>query len=216
MSLTACVDLFAAFIEAGEFTVHDESARPWSEFDPEERWDSAQQARLANDLPHPRYGRHQIFEEDVRHWPEHWLAADGISPADRVPRGATTTIAELVDQARRGAPATGTIHADVTRCAGSAAGLRVRVDDGSDALEVWCPSAVCTHGPRMRERYEFDVVVRPTLEPGDADAWRKQREVQEHALAHDLERALAGAAELYAELFETPTAAEALAIRPLD
>lgn len=40
--------------------------------------------------------------------------------------------------------------------------------------------------------------------------------MQAHALAHDLERAQAVAADLYAELFEMPTAAEALAIRPLD
>lgn len=82
-------------------------------------------------------------------------------------------------------------------------------------LDVWCPAGVSTYGPVIRRAFEFDVVVRP--HPAAPPDWRaEQREAQERALAHDLEGAQPAVMGFYAKAFQTPAAAEATAVRPLD
>lgn len=75
--------------------------------------------------------------------------------------------------------------------------------------------AVCTYGPAHTRQSEFDVVVQPNP-AGPPDLRPEQREVQQHALTHDLEAARAPAASLHDKAFGTPMAAEATAIRPMD
>ena len=214
-ALSGYVDLLATMIELGEFTRHERDTHSWVEFDPERRWEDAQAVRLTAVQPLPRLGAAREIDEDVRHWPEHWLASNGLTSEVRSPRGATTTVAELLRGAAAGTAVSGTIRATVTSLAGSGAGSRISVDDGTGDLDVWCPAAVSTYGPVIRRQFEFDVVVQPN--PASPPDWHpEQREAQDRALAHDLEGAQSAVMDLYAKAFQTPAAAEATAIRPLD
>ncbi|WP_456818642.1 hypothetical protein [Cellulomonas sp. URHB0016] len=213
-TLSALVDLLATMIELGEFVHHQLETHSWIEFDPDNRWDDALSVRLSAAQPLRHFGHDRELDEDVLAWPEHWLLADGLTPETRRLRGATTTISELLRQAATGAVSEGTVRAVVTSLAGSGAGNRVAIDDGSGVLDLWCPSAVCTYGPIIRTEFEFDVVVRPGPDP--APDWSpEQREAQSAALAHDMEGAQAAALEIYAKAFLTTAAGEATAIRPI-
>jgi hypothetical protein len=209
------VDLLATMIEVGEFARHEHETHSWIEFDPERRWPDAQTVRLTAAQPLSRLGSTREIDEDVRHWPEHWLASNGLTGEMRIPRGATTTVAELLQGAAGGAMMSGTIQATVIRLAGSGAGSRVSVDDGTGVLDLWCPAAVSTYGPGIRRAFEFEVVVQPHA-PAAPDWRADQQEVQDRALGHELEGAQEAVMRLYAKAFETPSAAEATAIRPLD
>jgi hypothetical protein len=214
-ALSTYIDLLATMIELGEFARHEGDTHSWIEFDPDQRWADAQAVRLAAAQPLPSLGDAHEIDEDVRRWPQHWLASNGLTSEVRSPRGASTTVAELLRSAAAGSELSGTIRARVTRLAGSGAGCRVAVDDGTGLLDLWCPAAVCTYGPVIRQEFEFDVVVQPN--PAPAPDWRpEQRELQEQVLAHDLESAQSAAMDLYAQLFQTTAAAEATAIRALD
>jgi hypothetical protein len=213
-ALSGYVDLLATMIELGEFKRHASATHSWVQFDPEGRWDDAQAVRLTASQPLPRLGTSREIDEDVRQWPEHWLASNGLTSEMRSPRGATTTVAELLRRAAIGTEVSGTIHATVTSLAGSGAGSRISVDDGTGVLDVWCPSAVCTYGPVIRRQFEFDVIVQAN--PASPPDWRpEQRDAQHHALAQDLESAQSAAMDLYAKAFQTSAAAEATSIRPL-
>jgi hypothetical protein len=214
-TLSGYLDLLATMIELGEFKRHERDEDSWVEFDPERRWPDAQAGQLSAAQPLPRLGDASEIDEDVRVWPEHWLAANGLTAELRSPRGASTTVATLLRGAAAGSVMTGTIRATVTSLAGSGEGSRVAVDDGTGVLDLWCPAAVCTYGPVLRREFEFDVVVQPN--PSSPPDWRpEQREVQERALAQDLEGAQSAAMDLFANAFQTPAAAEATALRPLD
>jgi hypothetical protein len=213
-TITDFVDLLATMIELGEFVRHQREAHSYIEFDPDNRWKDALSVRLSAAQPLPHFGHVRELDEDVAAWPEHWLLADGLTPEKRNPRGATTTISDLLQRAATGAASEGTLRALVTSLVGSGAGSRVTIDDGTGELDLWCPAAVCTFGPRIRTEFEFDVVVRPAPDP--APDWSAdQREAQSAALAHDLEAAQAAASEIYAKAFLTTAAAEATAIRPI-
>jgi hypothetical protein len=213
-TLSGYVDLLATMIELGEFKRHKTDTHFWVEFDPEGRWEDAQAVRLTAAQPLQRLGASRELDEDVRRWPEHWLASNGLTSEVRSPRGATTTVAELLRKAATGTEVRGTIHATVTSLAGSGEGSRISVDDGTGVLEVWCPAAVSSYGPVIRTQFEFDVIVQPN--PASPPDWRpEQRDVQEHALAHDLQGAQSAAMDLHAKAFQTSAAAEATAIRPL-
>ena len=214
-SLAAYFDLLAAMIEIGEFSLHRRDGQSWYEFDPESRWPDAQAVRLSAAQPLPGFGGQETVDEDVRRWPEHWLLSNGFTPELRREHGATTTVIDLLRQGEAGSEARGTIRGRVVSAAGSAAGSRVGVDDGTGVLDLWCPAAVCTYGPVMRREFEFDVVVWPNPQAGP-DIEFERRQTLSSALAHDLEGAQSAAADLYAKVFETPKAAEAIAIRPLD
>lgn len=214
-TLSAFVDLLATMIELGEFVRHQLETHSYIEFDPDGRWEDALSARLSAAQPLHNFGHVRQLDEDVLAWPEHWLLADALTPETRQLRGATTTISDLLQQAATGAVSEGTVRAVVTSLAASAAGRRVAIDDGSGVLDLWCPTAVCTYGPRIRTEFEFDVVVRPAPDP--VPDWSpEQREAQSAALAQNMEAAQAAVVEIYAKAFLTTAAAEATAIRPIN
>ena len=170
---------------------------------------------LAAGPPHPVYGRQTEFDERPAQWPEHWLAAEGITPGDRQPKGRTAFIGEL-GQAGPGAPVEGTIHALVTRVAIGSAGARATVDDGTGVLDLWCPASVTMFGPVFNQRFEFDVTVDRHQSPADPTAQANIRAaVQDAASRRDLQGAQQAAAELHRQSFGTPATARATAVRTL-
>ena len=213
-ALSAYLDLLATMIESDELVRHDGSLGR-VEFDPERRWPGAQAVRLASIGALPGLGLEREIPQDVRAWPEHWLLPEGLAADARTPRGATTTVAALLRDAAAGGAAGGTIRARVSRLVGSADGRRVAVADGSGVLDVWCPTVVCTYGPIVEREFEFDVVVRPAP-PAPPDWAPEHREIQQKALDHDLIGAQDAVARLYSMAFETPAAAEATAVRPVE
>jgi hypothetical protein len=102
--------------------------------------------RLAASDPDPVYGDLRVIPMELESWPAHWLAASGIDLRDRVPRGATHTIAELVAAAAEG-PVTGRIHGEVARLVGIGGDTLVVVDDGTRPLDVWCAAGTSPWGP---------------------------------------------------------------------
>ena len=213
-TLSAYVDLLATMIELDEFTRDGTGAQAYIGFDPDGRWDDALTVRLAAAQPLRGFENVRTIDEDILRWPERWLLADGLTPDARALRGATTTIAELMRRAASGSASNGTVRATVTSLAGSGAGRRITIDDGTGRLDVWCPAAVCAYGPSIRTEFEFDVVVRPMPDP--APDWGPDHDaVQASALAHDLASAQEAAMNLYAKAFQTTAAAEATAVRPI-
>ena len=93
--------------ERGEFTRHEGQTYSWIEFDPNGRWEDAQAVRLAAAQPLPGFGVTTQLDEDVRRWPAHWLLSNGLTAEARSPRGATTTVSELLPAAAEGAPIIG-------------------------------------------------------------------------------------------------------------
>ncbi|NTW42617.1 MAG: hypothetical protein HGA44_22550 [Cellulomonadaceae bacterium] len=214
-TLPALVDLVATMIELGESVQHHLETHSYIEFDPDDRWEDALSVRLTAAQPLHPFGHVRELDEDVLAWPEHWLLADGLTPEKRRPRGATTSISDLLQRATTGAASGGTVRAVVTSLTGSGAGNRVAIDFGTGVLDLWCPAAVCTYGPSIRTEFEFDVIVRPA--PELVPDWSsEQREAQSAALAHYTEAAQAAALEIYAKAFLTTAVAEATAIRPIN
>jgi hypothetical protein len=116
-------------------------------------------ARFDELPPHPVYGRATVFPKEVEAWPVHWQQASGVEPEDIPQRGATHTITELLASDPAHA-----ISATVEGKVISLAGQRdtyVRVTDGTETIDIHCPAAITALGPRLGERYEFDVVVPP-------------------------------------------------------
>ncbi len=164
--------------------------------------------------PHPVYGALRAIPPDVQSWPAHWLAASGIDLREREPLGATHSIAELVDAAGRG-PSRGRIHAIVTSAVGSGEGTLVGVDDGTAALDVWCPSGTSPWGPVHRQRFEFEVTIEgPVGARPDLDT--PYDEITRQGLAGDLGSAQNAALELVDRLQRYRAPAVATDIRPLD
>src|SRR6185503_8404014 len=95
---------------------------------------------------------------ELESWPAHWLAASGVDLRDRVPLGATHSVAELVAATEHGV-SRGRIHALVTSLVGSSEGTFVDVDDGTASLAVWCPSGTSPWGPVHRQRFEFELAI---------------------------------------------------------
>ncbi len=203
------VDLLAQMIERGQIVQNATRAHRWIE---SEAWHEAQARRLASSGPIPGYGHARTVDEELRSWPMHWLRADGVTDESRALRGASTSIAALGDAESRG----GTIHALVTGLVGSADGSSITVDDGTGTLDVWCPPALSPYGPRIRTRYEIDVVLRrATSTPRGSGV--SPSDIQERALDADLEGARLLAIEFLPEaLDQSRHVAEATALRPLD
>jgi hypothetical protein len=109
---------------------------------------------------HPVHGRRTHVDRDILEWPEHWQRAAGLRPEDLEPRGATHTITALL-ATPTSHRVRATIAARVVGLTRSGGWIRVRVNDGTAALDVMCPAATTLLGPRMRDWYEFDIVVEP-------------------------------------------------------
>lgn len=211
-SWTGYLDLLASLVEAGQVE-RDERHGPLSFWIAGDAWSEVGAVRLAGSLPHPVYGDDVELPEEVRLWPEHWLDASGLGDARRL-RGATTTIARLLELVAAGSEARGTVRGRVVGLSGSLAGRRATVDDGTGRLDVWCPAAVCSYGPIHGQEFEFDLTARPGS-PATVDTTAEHLETQGRALRGDLTGAQEAARELLARL-NAPSMARADAVRPLD
>lgn len=146
-------------------------------------------------------------------WPPVWQEASGIDPAAAEPRGSTTTVRALRDRQAR----SGTIVGRIAGLAGTGAGSRVVVDDGTGELVVWCPAASDPFTAVVNgQLVELDV----TLTSGDEK--RSSREfdalaagIGTSATAGDLAAAQAYALELASFIDPAATDAIATAARPL-
>jgi hypothetical protein len=159
---TSYVDTVAQTIERGHVVPIEGGASVWWRLD-ESAFERALADRLRED-PHPRWGNSARIDDAPQNWPEHWLASVGSVAADRAPRGATTTVAELLAAPAGGS---GRIQARVERLMGVAGeGSYVVVSDASGSIEVVCPVAVTLFGPRVGIDFEFDVVTGTDLPNG--------------------------------------------------
>jgi hypothetical protein len=152
-SFAHLLDTYAELLETGAFTANPGGWATLSR-DAERR---EQERRLPPDRSHGLYGRARRFPAaDPALWPEHWRAAAGLDLRDRRPRGATHTVAELVEAARDG-HARGRVAATVLGLYGLGSDMLVVVSDGTAAIDVWCPAGVSPWGPRYPGRYEFEL-----------------------------------------------------------
>ena len=90
--------------------------------------------------------RRRAIPSSLEAWPAHWLEASGVDLAGREPRGTTHTIDELVDAASDG-PVSGRIAGTVVRLVGIGRDTVALVDDGTRAVDVWCPAGTSVWGP---------------------------------------------------------------------
>ena len=121
-----------------------------------------QEERLSAAWPHPLYGDAREVSADYVGWPAHWLAAAGIDLASRMARGATHTIAQAVEAAKK-RELVARVVGKVVWVGGSSDGVLVVVDDGTGQLDVWCPAGTSRWGPRMNDRFEFEVAMREAV-----------------------------------------------------
>lgn len=203
------IEMLAELLSEGSYELHD----GWAELDHTAELEK-RLTRLRSHGPHPLYGELRAIPDELHLWPAHWLAASGIDLRDREPLGATHTIAQL----RAGAgmrPVAGRIHAEVKRLVGSGAGALVVVDDGTGALDIWCPEGTSPWGPVHRTRFEFALTIDgPVGALPDLDA--PHAAVTHHALAGDLGSAQGAALAFFDQLNQHRASAVATDIRPLD
>jgi hypothetical protein len=152
-SLADRIDLLAELLADGHFERGDDHVRIDHPVEQERR-----SARLVAAGKHPVYGELHAIPPELESWPAHWLAASGVDLRDRVPLGATHSIAELVAATEHGV-SRGRVHALVTSLVGSSEGTLVDVDDGTASLDVWCPSGTSPWGPVHRRRFEFELAI---------------------------------------------------------
>jgi hypothetical protein len=208
-SLAGRIEVLAELLSQGRFEPGDGYAVLDHRAEREKRL-----ARLASGSPHPVYGDQHAIPSRLESWPAHWLRASGIDLRDRVPRGATHTLAELV-AAAAGGPATGRIHAQVTRLVGIGGDTLVVVEDDTGQLDVWCPAGTSLWGPVHRRTFEFELTLeRPPGPPPDLDTGHM--EVSRRALSGDVDGAQSAAEQFVRDLQEHRPAAVANDIRPLD
>jgi hypothetical protein len=152
-SLADRVDLLAELLAEGHFERVDVYVSIDHRVEQERRT-----ARLDAAGPPPLYGELRAIPAELESSPAHWLAASRVDLSDRVPLGATHSIAELVAATEHGV-SRGRIHALVTSLVGSSEGTLVDVDDGTASLAVWCPCGTSPWGPLHRQRFEFELAI---------------------------------------------------------
>jgi hypothetical protein len=209
-SLAAYLDVVASVIEQGEFAHRGSESFTPIEFDPESDWDDVVSRRLAATPTIPGFGTVREIDSNPRYWPERWLASNGHSPQDLQLRGATTSIAALLEQLPD-QPQVATIRGRVVGLGGGGDGCGVKVDDGTATLRVWCPIQVCTYGPALGQDFEFDVTVTRGVLPDDGS----EAPVLDRLTIHDFEVARAAGEDLLAKAYLALPFAEATAVRPL-
>jgi hypothetical protein len=109
-------------------------------------------------------------------WPRPWLASLGLDPTPPDMRGATHSIAELIELAEHG-DATGTIVGKVVRFGGWSKEWIATVDDGTGQLAL-VGKKRALHGVGMGDTAEFDVKMDSAAhgaEPGSSDPHAQQR-----------------------------------------
>ncbi len=151
----------ADLVRCGQYLRRENQRGPWV-FVPDPTEHSG--VRVAPPPPgtHPVHGEIVHIGGDIFDWPVHWQLASGLRPEDMRPRGVTHTVAAVLasppDSELRA-----TVAGRVLALGGGGGSTGARVDDGSGTLHITCPAAVTLQGPRMRDWFEFDIVV----EPGD-------------------------------------------------
>ena len=155
-SVSDLVEVYAELLEEGAFD--HRGGRAVLLLGPER---AKQEERLSAAWPHPLYGHAREVPADYAGWPAHWLAAAGIDLASRIPRGATHTIAQAVEAAKQ-RELVARVVGKVVWLGGSSDGVLAVVDDGTTQLEVWCPAGASPWGPRMSDRFEFEVAMQPS------------------------------------------------------
>lgn len=148
------LECYVDVIDAGAFELRRGVVMPELEI-----LEGALRARRSDTVLPPRYPARTMRFATPADWPLHWQRATGIRPGDRQPRGRTLTIGEIL-AAPLGTRLRGTIVGRVVGLVGSAGGALASVDDRSGRLDVWCPAAACTWGPRLEGIFEFDVEAR--------------------------------------------------------
>ena len=160
-SFSDLVEVYAELLEAGAFEVR--GGRAGLLLEPER---AKQEERLSAAWPHPLYGDAREVSADHAGWPAHWLAAAGIDLASRIPRGATHTIAQAVEAAKK-REIVARVVGKVVWVGGSSDGVLAVVDDGTTQLDVWCPAGTSPWAPSMSDRFEFEVAMREAAPPSE-------------------------------------------------
>ena len=114
----------------------------------------------------------------ILRWLPRWLEIDGLDPRTAIPRGATTTIAEL-RALGPGWTETATIDGTITGLVGTVEGTRALLDDGTGTLVVFIRATVDTfrlgtNGSRVEldlRPFDSTVDVRPTFDPSGFEAF---------------------------------------------
>jgi hypothetical protein len=163
-SFSDLVEVYAELLEEGAFEVL--GGRAGLLLEPER---AKQEERLSAAWPHPLYGDAREVSADYVGWPAHWLAAAGIDLASRIPRGATHTIAQAVEAAKK-REIVARVVGKVVWLGGSSDGVLAVVDDGTTQLDVWCPAGTSPWGPSMSDRFEFEVAMREAVPPSELGA----------------------------------------------
>jgi hypothetical protein len=197
----------AALISAGSYERSAGERGTWlSVRDPRDHTPIA--AREEGSRVHPVYGEAQAIARDPVEWPAHWLRASGLEAAEILPRGATHTLAAALASD----PETelrATLVGRVTTLSGSI-DTRVRVTDGTDAIDIHCPGSVTLLGPVLGCAYEFDVVIPPGARlPASASSVVPD-------IPDDPDEALAVLTAVFQSRYGGPVGAIATAVRPLD
>lgn len=196
------LDRIAALLGEGSYERLDAERGPvvrlnddWSE------WDDLPPSVLASNTV---YGSISALPRDPLEWPARWQQASDIDTEG--PRGTTHTIAALLASD----PAV-EVRATIAGVVLSLAGERdtsVRVTDGTDTIDILCPAPTTALGPKVRQRFEFDVV----MPPG-----HRRRPSENVIQVLDRENAVeVGAAEWSAKYPVGRAAVVATAVRPLD
>jgi hypothetical protein len=158
------------------------------------------------DLPrHPVYGGQTAIRRDTLSWPAHWQRASGIDPRDAEPRGATHTIADVL-ASDPACELRATVAGQVVDLGGSSTGCRVRVSDGTGAIDISCRAETTPFGLVCGRQFEFDVIL-PAGErhrPADVDAARDSTDDRSERVTRILLARYGG-----------PVGAVATAVRPL-
>lgn len=209
-NLADYLDVVASMIEQGEFRHHVSESFTRVEFDPDGRWDDAVSQRLVDAPTIPGFGTLREINSNPRFWPERWLASNGHSSLDLQLKGATTSIAALLDQLSD-RPLAATIRGRVVGLGGGGDGCGAKVDDGTATLRVRCPIKVCTFGPVIREEFEFDVIVTAGVLPADGS----EAPDLDRLTPNDFAVARAAGEDLLEKAFLALPNAEASAVRPV-
>jgi hypothetical protein len=176
--------------------------------------DGAIRARSASAQIDHRYPARTMHFVDPSQWPPRWQRSTGVDPADRLPRGRTLTIAEVLASAP-GTRVDGSIVGRVVGLSGNSDGRLAAVNDGTGSIDVWCPATTCIWGPIMSRSFEFDIVADGGAAPSRPRV-QLHRDVTSAALAGDLTTAQRGAAELARGVGAHATTTVATAVRPAD
>lgn len=134
------LECYVDVIDAGAYELRRGMVMPEPEI-----LDGALRARRSDVVLPARYPARRMRFAGPNDWPAHWR-----------PHGRTLTIGEIL-AAPHGTRLRGTIVGRVVGLVGGAAGALAIVDDRSGRLDIWCPAATCTWGPRLEGVFEFDI-----------------------------------------------------------